>query len=74
MFRKFARLFIGQRGMGGPNMPKRQPCPECAGWRKRARKTVAGAFYKCTRCPEEFFVVHRAAAQANHGRMATRAL
>lgn len=40
---------------GGPNMPKRQPCPVCGSWVKRDRKTVGGAYYVCPN-DGEFFV------------------
>jgi len=45
-------------GHGGPNMPKKQPCPRGHGLKKRARKTMGGAFYFCNVCPVEFVVVH----------------
>ena len=65
MFKRFARLFTGQwRPVEGPNMPKYQPCPECHHGSKRGRKTMAGAFYSCTRCPLEFLVLNKAAAAA----------
>ena len=66
MFKKFGRLFTGQwRPVGGPNMPKYQPCPECHHGCKRNRKTVAGAIYICHRCDGfEFMVVNKAAASA----------
>ena len=41
-----------------PDMPRRQPCPKCGGWRRRARKTLAGAWYLCSRCDRGFFVAH----------------
>jgi len=34
----------------GPNAPKRQPCMECHGWRKRTRRGVRAASYHCSRC------------------------
>lgn len=43
---------------GGLNMPKKQPCPEHHGLKKRTKKTLAGAFYWCNRCDGEFFVRH----------------
>ncbi|KKM97013.1 hypothetical protein LCGC14_1172470, partial [marine sediment metagenome] len=70
----FARAIAGQMGRGEPNMPKRQPCPECGGWKKRDRKTKAGAFYNCRPCDVEFFVVHPAAAVANIGQIAAGAI
>ena len=33
--------------LGGPNMPKRQPCPDCRRWVKRDSKTAEGAYYLC---------------------------
>ena len=33
--------------IGGPNMPKHQPCPKHGGSRKRLEKTGNGAFYHC---------------------------
>ena len=41
---------------GGPNMPKRQPCPLCTSWVKRARKTMSGAHYYCSKCKHGRFV------------------
>ena len=41
---------------GGPNIPKRQPCPMEHGWKKRDSKTVGGAYYWCNRCQHHFFV------------------
>lgn len=73
VLKKFVRFIPGFRTRGGPNMPKKQSCPECGSWRKRDRKTVAGAFYNCSR-DGEFFVVHRAAARANPGKVAVRAI
>jgi len=32
---------------GGPNMPRRQPCPTCHRPSKRTKKTAGGARYKC---------------------------
>ena len=40
---------------GGPNMPKRQPCPNCHARAKRKFKTELGANYAC-RCGKAFFV------------------
>lgn len=40
---------------GGPNMPKRQPCPKCGKWSKRGAKTLGGAYYSCS-THGEFFV------------------
>jgi predicted RNA-binding Zn-ribbon protein involved in translation (DUF1610 family) len=34
-------------GRGGPNMPVRQPCPDCGSWVKRESKTPTGAHYRC---------------------------
>ncbi len=62
----FVRFLFGQRRFSTLCMPKRQPCPECHGWRKRERKTVAGAFYNCTHCKNIFFVVNQSAATAQH--------
>jgi len=39
---------------GGPNMPKYQPCT-CGRWGRRKRKTMGGAYYKCSK-HSEFFV------------------
>ena len=41
---------------GGPNMPKRQPCPLCRRMAKRVRKTVGGGHYYCRRCKSGAFV------------------
>ena len=69
MFKRFARLFTGQRRTTtGPNMPGHQPCPECLAGAKRDRKTVAGAFYSC-RCGMTFLVINKAAALANPGKI-----
>lgn len=38
-----------------PNMPKRQPCPNGHGWKRRISKTLGGARYKCNKC-RVFFV------------------
>jgi len=40
---------------GGPNMPKYQSCPGGHGWKRRARKTMGGAYYGCKKCGD-FFV------------------
>lgn len=40
---------------GGPNMPRRQPCSSCHKSVKRTRKTMGGAYYKCSK-HDEFFV------------------
>ena len=32
--------------LGGPNMPKYQPCPDCGKWAKRVSKTMNGANYQ----------------------------
>lgn len=40
---------------GGPNMPRRQPCPSCHKRAKRKRKTMGGGYYEC-RKHGEFFV------------------
>jgi len=38
------------------NMPRRQPCPFGHGWKRRAYKTLGGAYYWCNICPAAFFV------------------
>ena len=38
-----------------PNMPKRQPCPNGHGLKRRLGKTLGGAQYECNRCGN-FFV------------------
>ncbi|MDO9579947.1 MAG: hypothetical protein Q7J06_05195 [Bacteroidales bacterium] len=40
---------------GGPNMPKRQRCPDCGKWSKRESKTMGGANYRCVN-HGQFFV------------------
>ncbi len=42
---------------GGPDMPKRQRCPQCRAFAKRHHKTLTGAEYHC-RCGESFLVLH----------------
>ena len=42
LFRRSAR--------GGPNMPKRQPCPECRRQCPRGLKTKDVATYYCKKC------------------------
>ncbi len=74
MGRAFTRFLYGQRRLGGPDMPGRQPCPECHGWRKRDRKTKVGAFYICSPCDSEFFVIHQAAALADYGKITAGAI
>ena len=71
---RIVRLFTGQWGHGGPNMPKKQPCPQCSRRGKRDRKTVSGAIYNCTRCDMEFLVVNRRVAAANLGKIAAGAV
>jgi hypothetical protein len=44
---------------GGPNMPKRQPCPRGHGWKRRKQKTMGGAYYGCRICGD-FFIRSRA--------------
>lgn len=44
---------------GGPNMPKRQPCPKCHASVRRTRKTMGGAHYYCKRCQADNFVKAR---------------
>lgn len=41
--------FKSFRPSGLPDMPKKQPCPLCMGWRRRKFKalTGAGATYRC---------------------------
>jgi len=41
---------------GGPNMPKRQPCPQCGKWVKRGKKTESGAYYFHKKCDCGWFV------------------
>lgn len=62
-FKSIARYFRGQHRLEGgyPNMPRRQPCPQCGSWAKRERKTMAGAYYNCTRDKLIFLAVNRAA-------------
>ena len=53
--------YIGT-SQGGPNAPKKQPCPSCHGLKfvKRVGKNVAkGAFlaiYKCRKCKVDFAI------------------
>jgi hypothetical protein len=74
LFKSIVKIFRGQWGRGGPNMPRKQRCPECRRLSKRERKTVAGAFYSCNRCKMTFLVVNRAAARDNPGKAAAGAL
>jgi hypothetical protein len=50
----------GSTSMGGPNMPKRQPCPKCNGQRPRVEKVdsngMRGAYYFCSKDNLRFFV------------------
>jgi len=55
--RKEAKYRVIKTSRGGPNMPKRQPCPECRGWRRRQEKTTGGAWYRCSRCDVRLFEV-----------------
>ena len=52
---EIAERFINTK-RGGPNMPKKQPCPHCKGWVPRFEKTEDGAIYSCTRCKLKFLV------------------
>jgi hypothetical protein len=51
--REMARLVDTKQP--GPNMPKRQPCPNGHGWKRRIYKTLSGAYYHCGLCGD-FFV------------------
>lgn len=54
---KSRRIFrVVSTSRGGPNMPKSQPCPQCGKWGQRDRKTMGGAYYRCSRCKSTFFV------------------
>ena len=48
-------LFRPATSHGMLNMPRYQPCPKCRGDSKRDRKTPRGAWYRCTRCKDNFF-------------------
>ena len=41
---------------GGPNAPKKQPCPLGHSWKKRVGKALGGALYYCNVCKGEFLV------------------
>ena len=47
---------ISQRTRGGPNMPKKQPCPKCRRQCRRGVKTKDGANYYCKKCNYHFSV------------------
>ncbi len=49
-----SRIF--STSLGGPNMPKLQPCPVCRAGAKRQFKTDLGATYLC-RCKNRFTVL-----------------
>jgi len=36
--------------------PKKQPCPECNGWRGRVDKTIHQAKYFCSKCNLTFYL------------------
>ena len=73
-FRNIVKFFRGQWGKGGPNMPKRQTCPQCTAWTPRGKKTVAGAYYDCRPCGFSFFVVNSAVARVFPDKIAAGAL
>ncbi len=54
LFRRIG-LWGSATSIGMLAMPRYQPCPKCRGGSKRGRKTPRGAWYKCTRCKEDFF-------------------
>ena len=56
LFNQIAR-FIGTK-RPGPNMPKRQPCPNGHGWMPRQQKTENGAYYFCHVESWSFLVLH----------------
>ncbi len=43
---KWVKIF--RRGIGGPNMPKHQTCPNCGRPVKRTIKFPTGASYECS--------------------------
>jgi len=57
MREKFPHFRFVDTSLGGPNMPKYQPCPSpaCGVNRKRVSKTEGGANYRCVN-HGDFFV------------------